>query len=343
VLLLGEVLDELTWGGDSKDLVYAYMNSIPASFLYDRDGTFSHTNLVMEINSNQYQWQNHLGHANVGALMSFLPPDISLLTNNVYYLGYSQGCFAGSVDGRNSSGEFTGNDSMAEHFTVKTGNGAFAFIANTRYGFYLKGRNDGPSNVYDWEFARAMFTDKIYNLGAALDKAKEECVGMMADSNMMRWARYTLMLMGDPHVPMQFECDEDQDGFDSIRCGGEDCDDGEESIYPGQVESCDGIDNDCVGGPAPDETDVDKDGQMPCQGDCDDGKNTVYTGANEICDDGLDNDCNDLTDNDDPACFTDDDDLIDDDDNIGLGDDDDSNGDVENSFIRNQDENNCCG
>jgi len=50
---------------------------------------------------------------------------------------------------------------MAEEFTGDWQHGAFAYYMNTRYGFYLIGRTDGPSNMYDWQFANAVFVDGI--------------------------------------------------------------------------------------------------------------------------------------------------------------------------------------
>jgi Putative metal-binding motif/CARDB len=104
------------------------------------------------------------------------------------------------------------------------------------------------------------------------------------------------------------ECDEDGDGY----CANEgDCDDGDASIFPGAVESCDGIDNNCNG--TADEgallsfyPDQDNDGfgdplapQEACEApsgfltdhtDCDDATATIYPGALEVCDQ-IDNNC----------------------------------------------------
>ena len=85
--------------------------------------------------------------------------------------------------------------------------------------------------------------------------------------------------------------DGDGDGFGI--CAG-DCDDDDDTIYPGAPELCDGKDNDCNG--IIDDVDADGDGFsnfLACSGsmdDCDDNDPTVYPGAPELCD-GKDNDC----------------------------------------------------
>ncbi len=102
-----------------------------------------------------------------------------------------------------------------------------------------------------------------------------------------------------------------------------DCEDLDPEISPGATEICDGIDNDCDGATDPDSSqdaatwyaDSDGDGYgdddasaTSCEapsghieraGDCDDTDTTVHLDADEICDE-LDNDCDGLTDDDDP-------------------------------------------
>ena len=99
--------------------------------------------------------------------------------------------------------------------------------------------------------------------------------------------------------------DVDGDGFADELCGGEDCSDFNPLIYPGAIELCDALDNDCDGIVPDDEVDDDGDGWLLCD-DCDDTNPEINPGlyetaGTENCDDGLDNDCDGLVDTD-PEC-----------------------------------------
>ncbi|MED5372118.1 MAG: MopE-related protein [Myxococcota bacterium] len=113
--------------------------------------------------------------------------------------------------------------------------------------------------------------------------------------------------------------DLDEDGFPAS----EDCNDEDASIHPDAEEVCDGIDNNCDAITDVDATDVvtwygDSDGDgfggeaitldaceapagfLPDNSDCDDNDATVSPDGLEICD-GVDNDCDGLTDSDDDS------------------------------------------
>jgi len=101
--------------------------------------------------------------------------------------------------------------------------------------------------------------------------------------------------------------DADDDGYDAVACDGDDCDDANPDIHPGQAEVCDEVDDDCepltLG-----TTDTDGDDHISyvccnpdgaggdvCGDDCDDGRADVNPSASEVCD-AVDNDCDTDTD-----------------------------------------------
>jgi hypothetical protein len=86
--------------------------------------------------------------------------------------------------------------------------------------------------------------------------------------------------------------DSDGDGYRDQRCGGDDCDDSRDQVFPGASEICNGLDDDCDG--VVDEGfDRDRDGHTTCASppDCNDFDESIYPGAEEICGDGIDQSC----------------------------------------------------
>ena len=89
-------------------------------------------------------------------------------------------------------------------------------------------------------------------------------------------------------------CDADGDGFLGSQAGGDDCDDGEASAFPGADEIWyDDVDNDCDPATEDDDQDGDGfDGNAAGSGvDCNDANAASYPGAPETCGDRELNDC----------------------------------------------------
>ncbi len=121
-------------------------------------------------------------------------------------------------------------------------------------------------------------------------------------SGAQRWLPLVVLLLGCPGKTPEDSnppddstpapVDEDEDGYDSVESGGDDCDDTDANSNPGADDvPYDGTDQDCDGA---DLTDVDGDGHdgEPAGGDdCNDSNPEIYAGVPEVCYDGLDNDC----------------------------------------------------
>ena len=125
----------------------------------------------------------------------------------------------------------------------------------------------------------------------------------------------------DGSSPCDGDCDDgddalrptDADGDGVSTCGG-DCDDGDADVFPGAMEVCNDIDDDCDGAVPADNLDADNDGfpecddcddtdpllvgrdadgdgVTVCDGDCDDGNPAISPNELDLAGDGLDQDC----------------------------------------------------
>ena len=145
----------------------------------------------------------------------------------------------------------------------------------------------------------------------------ELCAPDDSRADLVGCVRTPTCLQGQRCLEEEMECasfcpvvaDQDGDGFDSVECGGADCDDGDPGRNPGNVEVCDAddVDEDCnpltFG-----EMDADGDGYVDdrccnfdddmishCGDDCSDSRRDMNPGHLETCD-LLDNDCNGFVD-----------------------------------------------
>ncbi|MFH1062444.1 MAG: C25 family cysteine peptidase [Candidatus Omnitrophota bacterium] len=171
------------------------------STLYDQDSLWETNDLVAILNSGAHIL-NHIGHANNTTFAKeMFNVTVDALTNTDYFFGYTQGCYSGAFDNRLDDGTYDTADCILEHFTTQA-NGAFAFIGNSRYGWYSPASTDGASQRIHREFWDAVVYEGITNLGAALQDAKNETIGLVGVDDAQRWAYFSTNLLGDPQTPL---------------------------------------------------------------------------------------------------------------------------------------------
>lgn len=187
-LMVGETLDEETEGGNSKDLVTGIISQYTTTRLYDRDKTYSRSAVINAINSGTHIL-NHDGHTNIDIMMELDRTDVdTVISNTEYFLGYSVGCYAAAFDY---------DDSVVEHFIFNP-QGAFAFIGNSRYGWYIPGTTYGPGDQFDRSFF-SVLNNTAQNVGKTLQLSKENLFSSSM-SSASRWTYFTLNLLGDPET-----------------------------------------------------------------------------------------------------------------------------------------------
>jgi len=215
-VMAGENL-EWHWGGLYKEEIingssnHGYSTvGIPYNYfninrLYDinwSNNSWPKSEIINRINSG-LNIINHLGHSGSDYNLKMNISDVVSLNNDKLCFIYSQGCFSGAFD--NDIEVY--DDCIAEYFTVKTKNAAFAGIWNNRYGWGSRISTDGASQRYDREFFDAIFNEglrdpKKKNLGVANQDSKEDNLWRI-NEDCMRWCYYGINLFGDPQISLK--------------------------------------------------------------------------------------------------------------------------------------------
>lgn len=220
-LMVGESLDDQTFGGNYKDEIaagtsnhgfstYGIPQNITVSRLYERDQNWSGADVKKFYSKNGVHLVNHLGHSNVDYNMKM---NVSAITttgftndgiNHSYAIQYSQGCYNGSFDNRSTVvGNYGSADCFAEVFSnLETGN--VATIANSRYGWYMPGNTNSSSQFYDRLFYDGFLNKGYYKIGEANSFSKEAYVSWLEDEY-FRWTAFELNLFGDPSMEIWTE------------------------------------------------------------------------------------------------------------------------------------------
>ncbi|MBC8525293.1 MAG: hypothetical protein H8D22_00230, partial [Candidatus Cloacimonetes bacterium] len=186
-LLIGEYLWPGTYGGQYMNELIGGCSSngyttvgIPLDWtintLYEMHGYWSSNDLYEQLNLGP-NLLCHLGHGSVTHCLNI--DNNQLTTNNItnnginhnFINGYTQACYSGSYDNRDSYGYY-GSDCFAEKIsTMETATSTF--IANSRYGWGMQGSTDGASQVFNREWIDVFFDDEIYSIGGANQVSKE--------------------------------------------------------------------------------------------------------------------------------------------------------------------------
>jgi len=197
--MFGENLDGTpTWGGDYKDQISPYIpDDYHLDTLYERDGTFSIENIVNAFN-NGLGIINHIGHANYFIVFGLNNGRINSLQNTEYGFAYTQGCYPAAFD--YSTSQESG--AVGQNLTIASG-GLFAFIGNTRYGWYSPGSTNGASQAFDITFFSGLYEHNIRELGHTLNYSRESLANEAMSHGVMRWIFYELVLFGDPSIAVK--------------------------------------------------------------------------------------------------------------------------------------------
>ncbi|MCK9618593.1 MAG: C25 family cysteine peptidase [Lentimicrobiaceae bacterium] len=212
-LMIGEQLDDITYGDDSKDEIISggahngyttvgFPLDYTISKLYESIANWEKENVFSQFNNGTHLL-NHLGHSNVTYNMKMENSDVTTTNfqnNGIahgYGIGYSQGCYNGSFDNRDDASSYVLEDCFAEVITTIS-TAEVACIANSRYGWYEQGGTNGASQFFDRQFFDAIFGENIFLIGDVNSDSKEDNVTYINSDDVIRWCAYETNLFGDP-------------------------------------------------------------------------------------------------------------------------------------------------
>jgi len=215
---VGEWLwDGPTWGGDYMDEMIGGSSAngyttigVPTSWnittLYDRTYGAADSwgaNEIRPLLSAGPNLVNHLGHSNTTYTMRLSNNQVSSSTitnngiNHNFSTYFTQGCYSGAFDNRETSpGQYT-SDCITEKMT-SIATGPVAMISHSRYGWGVQGSTDGASQYIHRQFIDAIFGENIYEAGYALVDSKIDNIPYITNEPVMYWVTYETNLFGDP-------------------------------------------------------------------------------------------------------------------------------------------------
>lgn len=119
---------------------------------------------------------------------------IGNLTNTNYFFFYDDSCSVGAFDTADCFGE---EITTMEH-------GAFACILNSREGMGAAGNNlDSVTTMFTREFFHSVLGTGIFELGRALQDARDSCLWRLGSISWFRYQYYELTLFGDPELRLR--------------------------------------------------------------------------------------------------------------------------------------------
>ncbi len=215
---VGEWLwDGPTWGGDYMDEMIGGSSAhnyttvgVPTNWnittLYDRTygaaDSWGPTQIrpLLSLGPNLV---NHLGHSNTTYTMRLGNNQVTAQTitnngsNHNFSLYFTQGCYSGSFDNRDTSpGVYVGDCIMEKMTSIATA--AAGMIAHSRYGWGSQGSTDGASQYLHRQYIDAIFGENINEYGWTLVDSKIDNIPFINNDPVMYWVTYETNLFGDP-------------------------------------------------------------------------------------------------------------------------------------------------